>query len=54
MKKLYIITLIGMLVVFLSRCHKAELAPDTVYDDRLSGGKATVFDETSHAFSQCY
>ncbi len=51
MKKLYIITLIGMLVVFLSRCHKAELAPDTVYDDRLSGGKATVFDETSHAFS---
>ncbi len=51
MKKLYIIALIGMLVVFLSRCHKAELAPDTVYDDRLSGGKATVFDETSHAFS---
>src|SRR5450631_3068047 len=51
MKKLFIITTIGMLVILLSRCHKAELAPDTAYDDRLSGGTATVFDETSHAFT---
>jgi CxxC motif-containing protein (DUF1111 family) len=51
MKKIYIIGTIGLLVISLSRCHKAELAPDTAYDDRLSGGKATVFDESSHAFT---
>src|SRR5450432_2865146 len=51
MKKLFIITTIGMLVILLSRCHKAELTPDNVYDDRLSGGKATVFDESSHALT---
>ncbi len=51
MKKLFIICSAGLLVILLSRCHKAELAPDTAYDDRLSGGKATSFDETSHAFT---
>jgi CxxC motif-containing protein (DUF1111 family) len=51
MKKLFIVTVIALLVVSLSRCHKAELAPDTAYDDRLSGGTATIFDETSHAFT---
>ena len=40
-----------MLVILLSRCHKAELTPDSGYDDRLSGGKATVFDESSHALT---
>jgi CxxC motif-containing protein (DUF1111 family) len=51
MKKIIIITLAGLLVIVLSHCHKAELAPDTAYDDRLSGGKATIFDESSHAFT---
>ena len=51
MKKIFIIIAIGLLVTSLSRCHKAELTPDTGYDDRLSGGTATVFDETSHAFT---
>lgn len=51
MKKLSIITVAGLLVILLSHCHKAEVAPDSMYDDRLSGGKATVFDQTSHAFS---
>ncbi len=51
MKKLYIVAVISLLVISLSRCHKAELAPESTYDDRLSGGKATVFDETSHAFT---
>src|SRR3954452_5330886 len=51
MKKLIIVFFLGMAVTVLSRCHKAELAPDTSYDDRLSGGLATVFDETSHAFT---
>ena len=51
MKKFYIIGIVGLLVVSLSRCHKAELAPESAYDDRLSGGKATIFDESSHAFT---
>jgi CxxC motif-containing protein (DUF1111 family) len=51
MKKIFIISVAGLIVILLSRCHKAEPAPDSMYDDRLSGGKATVFDETSHAFS---
>jgi CxxC motif-containing protein (DUF1111 family) len=51
MKKFYIVATVGILVILLSRCHKAELAPDSGYDDRLSGGKATVFDESSHALT---
>jgi CxxC motif-containing protein (DUF1111 family) len=51
MKKLFIICSVSLLVTLLSRCHKAELAPDTAYDDRLSGGKATSFDESSHALT---
>jgi len=41
----------GMGVILRSRWHKAELAPKSTYDDRLSGGLATVFDETSHALT---
>ena len=52
MKKIFVTVFITLLVFSLSRCHKAELAPDSAYDDRLSGGKATVFDETSHAFTK--
>jgi CxxC motif-containing protein (DUF1111 family) len=51
MKKIYIVSLISLLVIFLSRCHKAVLTPESGYDDRLSGGNATVFDESSHAFT---
>lgn len=32
-------------------CHKSESFADTGYDERLSGGAATVFDATTHAFS---
>src|SRR5450432_3491250 len=51
MKKIFIISLVSLLTISLSRCHKAELAPESAYDDRLSGGKATVFDESSHALT---
>jgi CxxC motif-containing protein (DUF1111 family) len=51
MKKIFALAAISMLVIFLSRCHKAETLPDSAFDDRLSGGKATVFDESSHAFT---
>ncbi len=33
-------------------CNKARELPDAAFDDRLSGGLATVFDETSHAFTR--
>lgn len=51
MKKISFLILISLVIISLSRCHKAELAPESTYDDRLSGGKATVFDESSHAFT---
>lgn len=51
MKKIFFLILISLTVIALSRCHKAGLAPESTYDDRLSGGKATVFDESSHAFT---
>ena len=51
MKKVYSIVAIGLLVTGLSRCHKAEIFPDNGYDERLSGGAATVFDATSHALT---
>jgi CxxC motif-containing protein (DUF1111 family) len=51
MKKIYILAFISIMVIVLSRCHKAELTPESGYDDRLSGGTATVFDESSHALT---
>ncbi len=51
MKKILILAFVGSLVFLFSRCHKAELTPDSGYDDRLSGGTATVFDESSHALT---
>ena len=40
------------MVIALSRCHKAELAPDSgLMMIGYSGGKATVFDESSHALT---
>jgi CxxC motif-containing protein (DUF1111 family) len=51
MKKITIISAIFFLVVRLSMCHKAETFPDGGYDERLSGGAATVFDATSHALT---
>lgn len=38
-------------VLAFSKCHKADLFPESGYDPRLSGGAATIFDETSHALS---
>ena len=51
MKKVTVISSIVFLVIGLSMCHKAEIFPETGYDERLSGGAATVFDATSHAFT---
>ncbi|MBS1921229.1 MAG: thiol oxidoreductase [Bacteroidetes bacterium] len=38
-------------IAVFTMCNKASLFPESGYDDRLSGGFATVFDETSKAFS---
>lgn len=36
------------------QCQKSSVFPATEYDDRLSGGIETVFNATSHAFSQMF
>ena len=41
-----------LLLIFLFvQCHKVEPFDESGYDERLSGGMATAFDETSGAFS---
>jgi len=39
------------MVFAFSKCNKAGLFDESGYDDRLSGGAATAFDETSRAFT---
>jgi CxxC motif-containing protein (DUF1111 family) len=51
MKKLKVILLLTVCSVVFSMCRKAEPFGEAGYDERLSGGLATVFDETSKAFS---
>ncbi len=51
MKKWYIIIGLSLLVFAFSMCNKADVFSEEGYDDRLSGGVATVFDETSKAFT---
>jgi CxxC motif-containing protein (DUF1111 family) len=51
MKKLYVIAGITVLVASFSMCNKSTAFSESGYDERLSGGAATVFDATSNAFS---
>ena len=51
MKKFWVITAITISVGSFTMCNKADVFPDTSFDDRLSGGVATIFDETSKSFS---
>src|SRR5437016_1660591 len=51
MNKLYVIASLVLAVFLLTMCNKAALFNEDGYDDRLSGGAATVFDETSKAFT---
>ena len=51
MKKFYITAGIVCIIGTFSMCHKAGIFPDEGYDERLSGGSTTVFDESSKAFS---
>ena len=51
MKKWFIIFGCSLFVTVFSMCNKADVFGEEGYDDRLSGGVATVFDETSKAFT---
>ncbi|PWU04641.1 MAG: thiol oxidoreductase [Bacteroidetes bacterium] len=50
MRKIYWITAILLLPAVFMMCRKASEFDESQYDPRLSGGEATVFDETSKAF----
>lgn len=54
MKKLKIIGLLAVLVLLMVKCQKSSEFPVTQYNDQLSGGSETVFDATSHAFSNMF
>lgn len=51
MKKIKILLAVIITVAIFTMCNKVDVFPDTSYDDRLSGGLATVFDATSKAFT---
>lgn len=52
MKKYAVIICIVFVSTLFGMCHKAEQLSDADYDERLSGGAATAFDETSKALGQ--
>lgn len=51
MKKRLILIAVASFVVLLTKCRKPEVLPEGNYDDRLSGGSQTTFDNTQDAFS---
>jgi CxxC motif-containing protein (DUF1111 family) len=51
LKKIFTITALTFSVVLLTMCNKVAIFDEAGYDERLSGGMATAFDETSKAFS---
>jgi CxxC motif-containing protein (DUF1111 family) len=53
-KKLSVIGALVLVVLLLAKCQKAAQFPDEKYDERLSGGDATVFDITSGSFSNMF
>ncbi len=50
LKKTYIVTALLFVPVVLIMCRNAGDFPETDFDPRLSGGLATVFDESANAF----
>lgn len=51
MKKFWVFVMLAAGIGSFTMCNKADIFPDSGYDERLSGGIATVFDETSKAFA---
>lgn len=51
-KKAVLMALMAGGVLVFSQCHKAAEFSEDEFDERLSGGAATVFDESSRAFTR--
>ncbi len=51
MKKFIVILSVVTSIIIFTKCNKASDFPENGYDDRLSGGAATIFDATSKAFT---
>src|SRR5207244_2950282 len=51
MKNYYITVVLAVFVFAFRMCHRSGAFEEEGYDDRLSGGAATVFDATSKAFT---
>lgn len=51
MKRALVIFSVSVLVLLCAMCRKPEIFPEENYDERLSGGSQTTFDNTSQAFS---
>lgn len=54
MKKIKVIGALLLVVTVMVKCQKAAVLPDEDYNDQLSAGLQTVFDATSHAFSNMF
>ncbi|WCT11086.1 di-heme oxidoredictase family protein [Mucilaginibacter jinjuensis] len=54
MRKIKVIGILLALMILMVQCQKSSTLPAEDYDDRLSGGLETVFNATSHAFSQMF
>ncbi len=51
MKKTIVFSCLCALLLLYTMCNKVGIFNEDGFDERLSGGAATVFDETSHAFT---
>ena len=51
MKKTIVFSCLCALLLLFTMCNKVGIFNEDGFDERLSGGAATVFDETSHAFT---
>jgi CxxC motif-containing protein (DUF1111 family) len=51
LKKVSVIAAMISFVILFTMCNKAGIFDESGYDERLSGGMATVFDETSKSFA---
>ncbi|MBS1615702.1 MAG: thiol oxidoreductase [Bacteroidetes bacterium] len=50
-RKTMLLALMGGGLFLFSQCHKAQQFPEDEFDERLSGGAATIFDASSRAFT---
>jgi CxxC motif-containing protein (DUF1111 family) len=51
MKKYIVLSILVIIAIATTMCRKATPIDEASYDERLSGGMSTVFDETSNALS---